>query len=306
MKPTLSIGIPTFNQGEYLEQTILSVLNQTVKPYEIVVSNNYSTDGITDEVLKKYKDDIKIVKPPKHLSMMGNWNFLCKNLTGDYISLLSSDDFYEPEFVQAFYMNIEPDVVLYRTGINLVDENGDIQGNSKINSARKKQSFPGNFYEQLSGPKLNFGGFVVKSESMKKIGFFDEKLKLLGDWGLWLRLAPLGTFYLIDRILLNYRNDYRPTIAKERFETNILDMIHVYGDIQQDIIHKYHLKRGMYRNAIMLHIYKFEKLMISNQIDNSEALEKFKEFLPNNYIESELEYKIRSQVQRIYEGFIKR
>lgn len=46
----ISIGIPTYNQAEYLEETILSVLNQTVAAYEIVVSNNHSTDD-TEKIL---------------------------------------------------------------------------------------------------------------------------------------------------------------------------------------------------------------------------------------------------------------
>ena len=55
----LSIGIPTYNQGDYLEDTILSILNQTEKPYEIICSNNHSTDN-TSYILEKYKDIITI------------------------------------------------------------------------------------------------------------------------------------------------------------------------------------------------------------------------------------------------------
>ena len=53
----VSIGIPTYNQAEYLEETILSVLNQTVPAYEIVVCNNHSTDD-TEKILEKYSDVI--------------------------------------------------------------------------------------------------------------------------------------------------------------------------------------------------------------------------------------------------------
>ena len=52
MNNKISIGIPTYNQGRYIEETILSCINQTVKPYEIVVSNNHCTDE-TDKILEK-------------------------------------------------------------------------------------------------------------------------------------------------------------------------------------------------------------------------------------------------------------
>ena len=70
----ISIGIPTYNQAEYLEETILSVLNQTVAAYEIVVSNNHSTDD-TEKILDKYSDVIRVIQPPTHLTMVENWNF---------------------------------------------------------------------------------------------------------------------------------------------------------------------------------------------------------------------------------------
>lgn len=51
----VSIGIPTYNQAEYLEETILSVLNQTVPAYEIFVSNNHSTDDTVPSTGANYR-----------------------------------------------------------------------------------------------------------------------------------------------------------------------------------------------------------------------------------------------------------
>lgn len=301
----LSIGIPTFNQGEYLEKTILSALNQTVKPYEIVVSNNHCNDALTDDILNKYKNKIKIIKPSTHLPMMENWNFLCKNLTGDFISLISSDDYYESNFVEEFYKNINKDGVLYRFGYNLIDSNDTFISEKKIRSVKKKQTFPGNFYEQLLGPKTTFAAFVIKSETMKEVGFFDENLKLVGDWGLWLRLSPMGTFYYIDKIVSNYRIDYRPILNKNRFNQYMSDLHYIYDNIQKELIDRYHLREYMYKNAIKLHIYKFEKFMLENGINNSIPFEKFKELLQGKYIKNDFEFKVYNFLQHFYEGIVK-
>src|SRR6202020_733537 len=61
---TFSVGIPPFNQADYLEETILSLLNQTRPPDEIVISDHYSTDD-TPEIIEKYAGHVRGVKPPR-------------------------------------------------------------------------------------------------------------------------------------------------------------------------------------------------------------------------------------------------
>lgn len=306
MKPTLSIGIPTYNQGEYLEQTILSVLNQTILPFEFVICNNYSTDGKTDEVLNKYKDQVRIIKPPKFLSMMENWNYLCSELNGEYIALLSSDDFYEPNFVSTFYEILKPDGVLFRFGYKLVNENGTIITSKKINSAKKRQSFPGNFLEQIRGPKTSFASFVIQAKAFKKVNFFDENLKLYGDWGLWLKLAPLGYFYYSEKIVSNYRTSYRPTIERDRFELNISEIIYIYGNIQKEIIVKYDLGKNIRNNSMKLHLYKIEETIKSHSMQNLVMLDDYKKMIKGSRINSYPEYLLRNYIQNVREFFFKR
>jgi glycosyltransferase involved in cell wall biosynthesis len=306
MKPTLSIGIPTYNQGEYLEQTILSVLNQTIQPFEFVICNNYSTDGKTDEVLNKYKKQIRVIKPPKFLSMMENWNYLCSQLKGEYIALLSSDDFYEPDFVATFFEILKPDGVLFRFGFKLVNDNGTVIASKKINSAKIRQSFPGNFFEQIMGPKTNFASFVIQAKAFKKVNFFDENLKLIGDWGLWLKLTPLGCFYYSEKIVSNYRTNYRPTIERDRFELNISDFIHIYGNIQHEIIKQYGLNKNIQNNSMKLHVYKMEEIKKTFSLPNSVMLDEFKKMIEGSPIDSHLEYLFRSYLQNFREYFIKR
>ncbi len=305
MNVKLSIGIPTYNQGMYLEKAIVSILNQSIKPYEVVVCNNHSNDGFTETVLNKYKDQINIIQPPVFLTMMENWNYLCKNLTGTHISLLSSDDFYESNFVSTFMDIYKPDGVLYRFGFNLIDDSDTIIETKKINSVNKMECFPRNFYEQIQGPKLSFSAFVVSSVNLKEVGYFDENLKLIGDWGLWLKLSPLGKFYYSEESVSNYRIDYRNKIAKERFELNISDFIYVYGTIQRNLIEKYKLKKTIFNNAIKLHLYKIEKIRKENTLINPSNLMHLKKLTKGRLIRNDFEFIIRNFYQNFREYFFK-
>lgn len=245
----LSIGIPTYNQGDYLEDTILSILNQTEKPYEIIVSNNHSTDN-TSIILNKYSDFIKIITPPEHLTMVENWNYLLNHVSGDWVSLISSDDLYEPNFVEIFNKNVRDDTVLMRFGYNLIDGEGRIIAkNKRIRTARKIQAFPGNFLEELSSPKNSFAAFAINMDAFKKIDFFDNRIVLNSDWATWCKLAPLGKYQYVPETISNYRTYNRPNLKYERLLQESNDQSIIVNEIQEDIIKKYNLK-PFYRNKV--------------------------------------------------------
>lgn len=93
--PVLSICIPAYNAGRWIQQTIQSCLTDNVWPTEIVVSENYSTDD-TAKVLEKlsvaHPNKIRVVRPSQHLSMAMNWNFALTHARGEFVLLLSADD----------------------------------------------------------------------------------------------------------------------------------------------------------------------------------------------------------------------
>lgn len=303
---TLSIGIPTYNQGEFLEQTIISILNQTMMPYEIVVCNNHSTDGLTDVVLEKYSDRIKVISPPNFLDMMENWNYLCKNLSGDYIALISSDDWYEPNFVETFYSTLKPDGVLYRFAYNLIDQNNNILEKKRIRSVKYRQTFPGNFYEQMRTPKVSFAAFVIKTEAVKAVNYFDEDLKIIGDWGMWLKLSPLGTFYYINKIVSNYRMDYRPSISVIRFNGNCADIHIVYSKIQKEIIEKHNLSNRKYNRAIKLQFYLMDRIRIENNLEMTNEYQKLRSIINGKPFKTRLKFELITYFEKIIEILFKR
>src|SRR5258708_1228515 len=100
----LSIGVPAYNQGSYLQETLESILHQDIPFHEIVVSNNHSTDSTAEVIAgvqNRYPGRVRLVVPPEHLTMVANWNFTASQLNGDWFSLLSSDDVALPNFVRS-------------------------------------------------------------------------------------------------------------------------------------------------------------------------------------------------------------
>jgi glycosyltransferase involved in cell wall biosynthesis len=96
---TFSVGIPTYNQADFLEETIRSLLNQKRPPDEVVISDHHSTDS-TPDIIARYSKHVRAVKPPVGINLTGQYNFTLRSQTCDWISLLSSDDLARPNYCE--------------------------------------------------------------------------------------------------------------------------------------------------------------------------------------------------------------
>lgn len=96
-EPKLSVIIPTYNDKGNIDRAISSVLNQDEKAVQIIVVDDFSTDGTFENLNETWKDkNIEIYRLNKHESLGGARNFGLKKAKGDYILFLDSDDWYEP------------------------------------------------------------------------------------------------------------------------------------------------------------------------------------------------------------------
>jgi len=97
-KPKYTILLPTWNKIEYLKHSINSVITNDYNNFELLISDDHSTDG-TDVYLKGIRDErVKIYKPPFKLSQTKNYEFLLKKAQGEWIAILGDDDGLMPNF----------------------------------------------------------------------------------------------------------------------------------------------------------------------------------------------------------------
>lgn len=109
----VSVVIPSYNQGDYIEKTILSIYNQTYDNIEIIITDGGSNDQTVD-VIKKHEDKIAYFVSEKDSGQTEAINKGFAKCTGDIVTWLCSDDLWEPgtieKVVKAFQEN--PDVNL--------------------------------------------------------------------------------------------------------------------------------------------------------------------------------------------------
>lgn len=126
--PTVSIGLPVYNGEKFLEESIDSVLNQTFQDFELIISDNASTDS-TPDICKKYTDKDPRVSYHRNDTNRGaayNFNRVFELSTGEYFRWATYDDRMAPEYIQRCLevLKSRPDVVLCYPGTILMDEEG--------------------------------------------------------------------------------------------------------------------------------------------------------------------------------------
>jgi glycosyltransferase involved in cell wall biosynthesis len=129
--PLVSVGMPVYNRLPQTKRAIESILNQTYKNLEIIISNDCSPNPEMYKMLDEYasKDSrIRLFHQPIDLECYGNYWFVQKTATGKYFMYGQDDDWWEPEFIELLVDNLEknPENAFALSRSRYVDEDGKL------------------------------------------------------------------------------------------------------------------------------------------------------------------------------------
>ena len=229
---TFSVGIPTFNQGDFLEETILSLLNQKRPPDEIVISDQYSTDA-TPDIIARYAKHVRGVRPPPDCGISGQWNFTFSSLSGDWVTLLSSDDLARPNFCETLLRGAarRDDAVLVRAAWENIDREGKVLSPEYMRTVKPITLPPDTLIEQKLGPKASFAAFAVRRETLVASGGYPAGMESFGDWPLFAQLSPFGSFIYENEIISGYRVGHDGNKFRNRLGMWLRDEQRMFYDI---------------------------------------------------------------------------
>ncbi len=199
-KRTLFISVitPSLNQGQFIERTIQSVLEQKYPNFEHIIMDGGSTD-ITLDIIKKYRH-IKLISE-KDRGQSHALNKGLKRAKGEIIAWLNADDWYE---INAFtrvseYFKNNPDKNVVMGNCNLVNEKGEVF-DVVANTKRGKKELQ-KYWIGKSIPTRT----IFRKKLLDKYGYADKILPFAMDYDLWMRFAKDNEFYHIDETVANYR-----------------------------------------------------------------------------------------------------
>ncbi len=226
--PRLSIGLPVYNGENYLRDALDSFLTQTFEDFEVIISDNASTDK-TQEICEEYaaKDQrIRYERQAQNQGAASNYNRTFELARGELFKWAAHDDICLPTFLEKCIEALDqagPNTVLAYTAATTIDPDGDavipdpyasgdfLRPNSKFAAARVAHTL-----RYMSMVNAVFG--VIRSEHLGRtrlIGPF-----VASDYVLMVELAMLGRFARLDEKLLlrrehpeGSRHAANPTLA---------------------------------------------------------------------------------------------
>jgi len=237
--PKISIVTPSYNQGKYLEQTILSILNQNYPNLEYIIIDGGSTDDSL-EIIKKYDEHITywVSEPDEGQTHAINKGF--KKATGDLVAWMNSDDIY---FENAFEHVSQ--------AFNQTDGNFDVYFGDKANINEVGDIIREYLYPPFSGLGIKYTtnmnisnqSAFWKRDLFDKFGFLNEDIQFAMDYEYFLRLYMKGaTFYKIPEVLGALRMYSENKSSDEKWlkikYQNIRDIKASYG-IKRSVLSKY-------------------------------------------------------------------
>lgn len=126
MIPRLSVGLPVYNGEEYLAAALDTLLAQTYPDFELVISDNASTDG-TEEICRRYAradDRIRYVRQPRNIGWAGNHDAVAYLSRGELFKWASHDDVYAPDLLRACIQALDerPEAVAAHAWTAMIDD----------------------------------------------------------------------------------------------------------------------------------------------------------------------------------------
>ncbi|MDX1436250.1 MAG: glycosyltransferase family 2 protein [Anaerolineales bacterium] len=198
-RPLVSIITPSYNQAEYLEETIASVLGQSYPNLEYIVVDGGSTDG-SPEIIARYTSRLAWWVSEPDLGQTDAINKGFAGARGEILAWLNSDDLYLPGAVSEAveFLQANPQVGLVYGDADYINKDGEIIGR-----------FPA---RQASLSRLQRGAVHIpqqasffRADLWRRVGPLDPSFYFAMDYDLWVRLAALAPFYYVPRLWAQFR-----------------------------------------------------------------------------------------------------
>ncbi|MBI5245396.1 MAG: glycosyltransferase [Elusimicrobia bacterium] len=204
--PRVSVVIPAYNAASFIEKTLDAVRAQTFKDFEIVVTDDGSTDGtqaVVEGYLKRYSLKGRCIRQ-ENKKIAAARNTAMRASRGDFIAFLDHDDLWYPEKLEVVLAEFQK-----HPEADLVCHSENITQNGKILRVAHYGPWVPDMYERLllKGNALSPSSTTVRREKAFAVGGFREnpEFNTVEDYDYWMRLSRVAAFRFITCVLGEYQ-----------------------------------------------------------------------------------------------------
>lgn len=212
----VSIIMPSYNCGKYVEETIRSVQSQSYQNWEVIFMDDCSTDDTIRKVSALREEDsrIHLYQNISNLGAAVSRNNALREAKGRWIAFLDSDDIWETEKLEKQIRFMEEyDYAFSYTGYQEIDDTSNPKG--IFVSGPKRVSKKGMY-------NFCWPGCLTVMYDASKIGLIQiEDIKKNNDYAMWLKVCKKADCYLLDECLARYRRGRAGSVSSHSIKTMI-------------------------------------------------------------------------------------
>lgn len=234
--PKISVVIITYNFAAYVGECIDSVLSQTLRPFEIVVCDDHSTDeswDIISRYSRRYPDLIKAYQHKKNMGVFYNGTFGAKQYTGDLVSMMDGDDRWLPEKLECEWKALQstPGAQIAYSNVITIDAQGRRTG--VWHDGERAAPPSGDVFAEVfsrrvfSNSRSVFRNELVSRRAFSEEGHCDERLESYWDWDRKIRFAARFPVAYSGKALVEYRQ-HEESFSRQDAAKHLRAMVDVY------------------------------------------------------------------------------
>lgn len=208
-KPKVSVVLPVFNGGQYIKESIDSVLSQVYQNFEFLICDDASNDNTVDIIASMKDSRIKFFKNKFNKGPFATLNFLIGKSQAKLIKLWSADDLMKENCLEAEvkFNDKNSQIGFSYSEYDRIDNNGNLLGRAPYDDTPEiipplLASQIMFYYGSIAGTISNV---MMRKDVLGKVGFFREDMRFSADFELWVRVCKIYSLGLLKETLIYVR-----------------------------------------------------------------------------------------------------
>jgi glycosyltransferase involved in cell wall biosynthesis len=210
----LTIGLPVYNGEDFLGESLESLLGQTYDDFELLISDNASTDGTAEICLRYARRDsrIRYIRQPYNIGLARNESFLMRQATGELFKLAAHDDLYARDLLKRCVeaLDAHPEVVVAHCWEARIDQRGDVVEAMAYTVAASRPEAPERFRSMLFDGWDDYTYGVTRTSVLQRTHLCGSHH--MADRSINVELSLHGPFYLVPDWLF-FRREHVGQVA---------------------------------------------------------------------------------------------
>jgi glycosyltransferase involved in cell wall biosynthesis len=225
--PEITVAIPTYEGASHIEDAVRSVLRQEGAAFDLIVSDDRSTDDTLDRVRQLAGDRVSIEVNSERLGLAGNWNRCVARCRTPFVAVFHQDDVMQAGHLAAHLASFGPSTGLVASAADVIDADGRPVPPEVVEpggSGPADRRFPpGAFLPELavSNP-LRCSAVSLRVETHGSLGGFDPSYRYVVDWDFWIKVAAATEVAWIGRPSVSVR--WHPASETHTFKAGTTDL----------------------------------------------------------------------------------